>query len=62
MTGIFYYAAGQLSVTKATDEDGKVQSTFTDKQGQTLLERRINGSETLDTYYVLKPDNLIFNT
>ena len=46
------YAKGTLRVTKATDEDGKVLYTFTDKQGQTLLERRTNGTETLDTYYV----------
>ena len=46
------YAKGTLRVTKATDEDGKVQYTFTDKQGQKLLERAVNGSETLDTYYV----------
>ena len=46
------YAKGTLRVTKSTDEDGKVMYTFTDKQGQTLLERRTNGSETLDTYYV----------
>ena len=46
------YAKGTLRVTKATDEDGKVLYTFTDKQGHTLLERRTNGTETLDTYYV----------
>ena len=46
------YAKGTLRVTKATDEDGKVQYTFTDKQGQTLLERRVDGSTYLDTYYV----------
>ena len=42
------YAKGTLRVTKATDEDGKVQYTFTDKQGQKLLERAVNGSEYLD--------------
>lgn len=46
------YAKGTLRVTKATDEDGKVQYTFTDKQGQKLLERAVNESEYLDTYYV----------
>ena len=46
------YAKGTLCVTKATDEDGKVQYTFTDKQGQKLLERAVNGSKYLDTYYV----------
>ena len=46
------YAKGTLRVTKTTDEDGKVQYTFTDKQGQILLERRTDGLEVLDTYYV----------
>ena len=46
------YAAGQLSVTKAADEDGKAVHTFTDKQGQKVLERAVDGSEYLDTYYV----------
>ena len=50
--GSSYYAAGQLFVTKAADEDGKSVYTFTDKQGQKLLERAVNGSEYLDTYYV----------
>ena len=55
------YAAGQLSVTKTTDEDGKAVYTFTDKQGQKLLERAVNGSESLDTYYVYDNyDNLRF--
>ena len=50
--GSSYYAAGQLFVTKAADEDGKTVYTFTDKQGQKLLERAVNGSEYLDSYYV----------
>lgn len=46
------YAAGELYVQKTTDEDGNVAYTFTDKQGQLLLERRMDGSTTHDTYYV----------
>ena len=46
------YAKGTLRLTKSTDEDDKVRYTFTDKQGQKLLERSVNGSEYLDTYYV----------
>jgi len=39
-------------VVKTTDEDNHVAYTFTDKQGRTVLERRVNGSEYLDTYSV----------
>ena len=44
--------AGTLNVTKVTDEDGNEAYSFTDHLGRTLLERRLNGSEQLDTYYV----------
>ncbi len=44
--------AGTLNVTKVTDEDGHEAYSFTDQLGRTLLERRLNGSEQLDTYYV----------
>ncbi|WP_259324538.1 RHS repeat domain-containing protein [Bacteroides intestinalis] len=46
------YANGTLNVTRTTDEDGNMSYTFMDKIGRTLLERRMNGSEALDTYYV----------
>ena len=46
------YANGILNVTRTTDEDGNMSYTFMDKIGRTLLERRMNGSEALDTYYV----------
>ncbi|MBE6272359.1 MAG: RHS repeat-associated core domain-containing protein [Bacteroides sp.] len=46
------YAAGALQVVKTTDEDGKVGYTFTDKQGRTVLERRVDGTTSFDTYYV----------
>ena len=46
------YAAGELYVQKSTDEDGNVAYTFTDKQGQLLLERHMDGSTPHDTYYV----------
>ena len=44
--------AGTLNVTKVTDEDGHEAYSFTDQLGRTLLERRLNGNEQLDTYYV----------
>ena len=46
------YAAGLLHVVKTTDEDDNVSYTFTDEQGHVLLERRMNGKEPHDTYYV----------
>ena len=46
------YAAGMLQVVKTTDEDGNISYTFTDKQGRTVLNRQMNGTEQLDTYYV----------
>ncbi len=50
--GTSYYQNGTLSVTKATDEDGKISYTFTDNLGRTILQRVMNGSESLDTYFV----------
>ena len=46
------YANGQLLVSRITAEDGNLSYRFIDKQGRTLLERRMNGSEAQDTYYV----------
>ena len=46
------YAVHTLQVVKTTDEDGKVGYTFTDKLGNVVLERRMNGTESLDTYNV----------
>ena len=46
------YAPGQLSVVKTMDEDGNASYAFTDKLGRLLLERRLNGTDTHDTYYV----------
>ena len=44
--------AGTLKVTRVTDEDGHVRYTFTDKLGKVLLERRIDGDNALDAYYL----------
>lgn len=41
-----------LAIVETQDEDGCRNSTFTDKQGQTILERSITKTDTLDTYYV----------
>ena len=50
--GTAYYTGGTLQVVKTTDEDSKVSYTFTDKLGRTILKRVMNGSESLDTYFV----------
>ena len=54
-----YYAAGELTVVRTTDEDGRVSEVFTDVLGQTLLERRLllgdatsSSSVWADTYYL----------
>ena len=46
------YANGSLFVKIETDQDGCTTQTFTDKLGNVILERRVNGSENYDTYYV----------
>ena len=47
------YPAGTLSVTRTTDEDGRVTIEFTDMFGQTVLSRVVMNSSTFyDTYYV----------
>lgn len=59
--GNSYYAAGQLSVVKTTDEDLNVEYSFTDKLGRLVLTRRMKGSEAHDTYYVYnETGNLCF--
>ncbi len=46
------YANGSLFVKIEADQDGCTTQTFTDKLGNVILERRVNGSENYDTYYV----------
>ncbi|MDO5665166.1 MAG: DUF6443 domain-containing protein [Bacteroidia bacterium] len=45
------YANNELFVTKTTDEDLKISYTFTDKLGQTVLQRVMDGTPH-DTYFV----------
>ena len=42
----------ELFVTRTTGEDGHISYTFTDKLGQVVLERVMNGNAMNDTYYV----------
>jgi RHS repeat-associated protein len=47
-----YYPASTLYKNTVTDEDGNTVTEFTNGQGQTLLVRRNDGSQNVDTYYV----------
>ena len=62
-----YYAAGELLVVTATDEDGKVTETYTNKYGQVILKRaKVDATTWAETYniynqfnqlsYVLSPE------
>ena len=46
------YANNMLQVVREADEDGHVAYTFTDMLGRTVLERRMDGTEPHDTYYI----------
>jgi len=47
------YAAGRLSRTQTTDENGKVSIEFKDLQGRIICTKMVySTTETLDTYYV----------
>lgn len=52
LTGSGTYAADQLFVVRKRNEDGNYSYTFTDKEGRLILERRMDGSEQYNTYYV----------
>lgn len=46
------YATGELNVMRTTDEDSRVKYDFTDKAGQLILSRQMDGDSILNTYYV----------
>lgn len=47
------YEDGELYIIRRTDEDGKIESTYMDKQDRTVLVRQEKDYETFhDTYYV----------
>ena len=46
------YPAGALTVTRTVSEDGIASYGFTDKAGQTILSRVVDGEDFVDTYYV----------
>ena len=47
-----FHAASQLRKEVTTDPDQRRVTQFIDKRGNTVLERRHNGDERMDTYYV----------
>ena len=51
------YGANSLYKNIVTDEDGNSTIEFKNGQGQTVLIRKQNGSENLDTYYVYNEYN-----
>jgi len=46
------YAKGSLHKLVSTDEDGNVSVVYKNSMGQTLVTRRENGTEKLDTHYL----------
>ena len=47
-----FYPAGTLVRTRANNEEGKRTETLTENTGRKVLNQRISGGETLDTYHV----------
>ena len=50
--GSLFYNAGTLYKNAVTDEDGIPVTEFQNGRGETLLVRRTDGSQNIDTYYV----------
>ena len=46
------YPENTLYKSEVTDEDGNITSLFKNKKGQTLLTRKKDGIQNIDTYYV----------
>ncbi|RKT01776.1 DUF6443 domain-containing protein [Chryseobacterium defluvii] len=47
-----WYGESQLMKNVTIDEDGNKSITFKDSQGKTILARKMNGTEPVDTYYI----------
>ncbi|PXW12533.1 RHS repeat-associated protein [Chryseobacterium sp. CBTAP 102] len=50
--GSLFYNAGTLYKNTVTDEDGTPVTEFQNGRGETVLVRRTDGSQNIDTYYV----------
>ncbi|WP_430936510.1 DUF6443 domain-containing protein [Saccharicrinis sp. 156] len=48
----FTYPDNSLYITETTDENGNLSREYKDKLGQVVLKESVNGSETLQTYYI----------
>lgn len=46
------YSTGELNVMRTTDEDSRVKYDFTNKAGQLVLSRQMDGDSIFNTYYV----------
>ncbi|MGK6344270.1 DUF6443 domain-containing protein [Chryseobacterium sp. DT-3] len=46
------YAANQLMKTSVTDPDGNITTEFKNGKGQTILARKNDGTQNVDTYYL----------
>ncbi len=46
------YAANQLMKTSVTDPDGNITTEFKNGKGQTILSRKNDGTQNVDTYYL----------
>lgn len=57
-----YYKANQLLKSTVTNEDGNTTIEFKDSQGNTILVRKVNGSENADTHYIYNEYGLLVYT
>ncbi len=52
ISSVSFYDANQLSKSKITDENGNVTIDFKNSEGKTVLLRKGEGADKLDTYYL----------
>ncbi|WP_052248485.1 DUF6443 domain-containing protein [Chryseobacterium taiwanense] len=52
INNISYYNANQLSKNRVTDENGNITTDFKNAEGKTILLRKGEGADKLDTYYI----------
>ena len=54
-----YYKSNLLYKSKVTDEDGNISTEFKNGLGQTILVRKNDGTNDIDTYYIYNDYNLL---
>ncbi|MCA6068833.1 RHS repeat-associated core domain-containing protein [Chryseobacterium sp. RG1] len=52
ISNVSYYNANQLSKNRVTDENGNITTDFKNSEGKTILLRKGEGADKLDTYYI----------